>query len=88
MTCLNVYNLRANKISVWRQHDRQEAYEASEEKTPAGFKESNEKLTKAINENAAQAKRLEIEWMWAEFICLGALCLAMISLVWLALRNF
>jgi hypothetical protein len=54
----------------------------------AGFKESDSDLEILIKKRSKRRDRLLNEWRRAEYVCLGAICVAMVSLVWLALRNF
>jgi hypothetical protein len=52
------------------------------------FKKSDAGLEKLIGERVRRENRLLIEVRVAEYVCLSSVGLAMISLVWLALRNF
>jgi hypothetical protein len=52
------------------------------------FQESDVGLAVLIHERTERVARLTIEWQCAESVCLASVSIAMISLVWLALRNF
>lgn len=54
----------------------------------AGFKESDAGLESLVKERAERENRLLNEFKSAEYVCLFFICMAMISLVWLALCNF
>jgi hypothetical protein len=54
----------------------------------AGFKESDAKLETLIIERTERENRLLKEFRAAEYVCISFVCVAMVSLVWLALANF
>lgn len=52
------------------------------------FKENDASLSSAIQKKTKSEKYCLVEWRAAECVCLAGIVVAMISLVWLALRNF
>jgi len=50
--------------------------------------ESNSKMQGAIDEVDRAANRYLWQWHSAEYVCVIAIVIAMISLVWIAIRNF
>jgi hypothetical protein len=54
----------------------------------SGFKESDAELEIIVKDRVKQENRLLNEFKAAEYFCLSSICIAMVSLVWLALRNF
>ena len=57
-------------------------------KWEADFQESDAGLASLIQERARRVARLTTEWQSAEYVCIACVCIAMASLVCLALRNF
>jgi hypothetical protein len=54
----------------------------------AGFRKSDAGLEILVQDRTRRENRLLSEFKAAEYVCLSSICVAMLSLVWLALRNF
>lgn len=54
----------------------------------SGFKTSDARLEVLVQERTEDENRLLNEFKSAEYVCLSFICIAMVSLVWLALCNF
>jgi hypothetical protein len=57
-------------------------------KTARELGKSTEEALKIMSQKRSREKRHLREWQTAEKVCLTAVCVAMVSLVWLALVNF
>jgi len=81
--CKNDVFLSDRSVRSWQSGDPIDLQDWTQE-----FQKSDAGLETLVQERTKGENRLLREFKCAEYVCIVSICIAMVSLVWLALRNF